>query len=235
MNELMRFVAAVLTVGVMMTGCAASEGARDGAGMTEEESLSKPLEEQYALAGERYDALYERVTAMQQDIYGGEWRTKTSAGVIPGSGFDLGGKLVGDTRDNSYYYTSFRNYVYDDSTHVTLEVVRQMWAKRGWDVTEDPMAPANTRLTVTAPDGYWYEARDWNKGEFKLAVHSPVYWGSVRKTNDAIRERLDAENAGRAHGDTFDPDEDGNVTLLPGVYRPFPAWDALEKYPSVAE
>ena len=44
--------------------------------MTEEESLSKPLEEQYALAGERYDALYERVTAMQQDVCGGEWRSR---------------------------------------------------------------------------------------------------------------------------------------------------------------
>ncbi|WP_141885577.1 hypothetical protein [Leucobacter komagatae] len=203
--------------------------------MTEEESLSKSLEEQYALAGERYDALYERVTAMQQDIYGGEWRTKTSYGVIPGSGFALGGKLVGDTRDNSYFYSSYRNYVYDDSTHVTLEDVRQMWAKRGWDVTEVPMAQGNTRLTVTDPDGYWYEVRDWNKGEFNLAMHSPVYWGDYDPLTDDIYDRLMAEDSGRAHGDTFDPDEDDYVQLLPGVYRPFPAWDALEKYPSVAE
>ena len=225
MIRVVRCVVAVVTAGVLMTGCVAGEGARDGAGMTEEESLNKPLEEQYALAGERYDALYERVTAMQQDIYGGEWRTRTPAGVIPGSGFALGGKLVGDTRDNSYYFTSFRNYVYDDSTHVTLEAVRQMWAKRGWDVTEEPMAPGNTRLTVTAPDGYWYEARDWNKGEFELAVHSPVYWGDYDPLITSIGDRRRAEDAGRAHGDTFDPDEDNYVTLLPGVYRPFPAWE----------
>ena len=218
-----------------MTGCVASEGARDSAGMTEEESLSKPLEEQYALAGERYDALYERVTAMQQDIFGGEWRAGESYGVIPGSGFALGGELVGDTRDNSYFYSSYRNYVYDDSTHVTLEEVRQMWAKRGWDVTEEPLEPENTRLTVNDPDGYWYEVRDWNKGEFNLAVDSPVYWGDYNPLTDEIYERLMAEEAGRAHGDTFDEAKDGYVHLLPGTYRPFPAWDALDTYPPVEE
>ena len=204
--------------------------------MTEEESLSKPLEEQYALAGERYDELQQRLAAMQQDIYGGEWRSRgVNFEALSGSGFALGGKLVGDTRDNSYFYSIFRNYVYDDSTHVTLEAVRQMWAKRGWDVTEEPMAPGNTRLTVTAPDGYWYEARDWNKGEFELAVHSPVYWGDYDPLITSIGDRRRAEDAGRAHGDTFDPDEDNYVTLLPGVYRPFPAWDTFDTYQPVTK
>ncbi|UTX53146.1 hypothetical protein [Leucobacter aridicollis] len=204
--------------------------------MTEEESLGRSLEVQYALAGERYVALYERVTAMQQDIYAGEWRASSvDSGVIPGSGFALGGELVGDTRDNSYYYSIFRRYSYDDVTHVTLEEIRQMWAQRGWDVAQEPMSSENTRLTVTDPDGYWYEIRDYNDGELYLSVLSPVYWGALRKTNDAIHERLDAEDAARAHGDTFDAAEDKFVHLLPGVYRPFPAWDALEKYPPVTE
>ncbi|MFF8819343.1 hypothetical protein ACF07D_15255 [Leucobacter sp. NPDC015123] len=204
--------------------------------MTEEESLGRSLEAQYALAGERYVALYERVTAMQQDIYAGEWRASSvDSGVIPGSGFALGGKLVGDTRDNSYYYTIFRRYSYDDAPHVTLEEIRQMWVERGWDVTGAPMTSENTRLTVTDPDGYWYEIRDHNDGELYLSVHSPVYWGDWGPVTDAIYEREKAEDAARAHGDAFDAAEDKFVHLLPGAYRPFPAWDALEKYPPVSE
>ena len=42
---------------VVLAGCGAGEGARDGAGMTEEESLGRSLEVQYALAGERSVAL----------------------------------------------------------------------------------------------------------------------------------------------------------------------------------
>lgn len=56
---------------------------------------------------------------------------------------------------------------------------------------------------------------------------SPVYWGDELKIIVAIGARRDAEREGGLAWYSDHPMLDGRITLLPGVYRPFPAWHAV--------
>lgn len=224
-------VAVLYALMLMLGGCtllgAATQGqVEDAAGTTEEEAMDMTLEEQYRLAGERYMELNERVAALQRDFFEDEWLDgSVSSEVIPRQGYVLGGALKGDDRENSYYFKATRWYNTDENLKPLLRKTAQAWESRGYNVAEEESPNGTIRIIATTEDGYWFAADEMD-GQLELRSHTPVYWGERRQLSRATADRRDAENKDGAPWDTTDRDENGHAYRLPGIYRPYPAWDA---------
>ncbi|WP_187976694.1 hypothetical protein [Mycetocola sp. JXN-3] len=223
-----RVVGIAACVGILaLSGCSIQDPVTDSSGITESEVKSMTLKEQYQRAGGQYQELNERVAALQKEIYPGEWREGgTDSEVVPGQGFTLGNSLKGDNRENSYYFNVFRMYITEDDLSPTFAEVARSWKAKGWEVSDGKRHSGQPRITATTPDGFWFEAKG-SPGALELTGMSAVYWGDQYALVMAIAERRDAENAAGAPWDTTDRDEQGYTYRLPGVFRPFPAWDAV--------
>ncbi|WP_187976999.1 hypothetical protein [Mycetocola sp. JXN-3] len=194
--------------------------------MTEQQALALSLKEQYQRASGQYQELNERFAELQKEIYPGEWREGgTSSEVVPDQGFARGADLEGDTRENSYYFGTNRIFLSDDDLSTVFAKIVDSWRAKGWSVTGGKRQNGVPRITATTPDGFWFEAKE-RPGELSLTGMSAVYWGDQYALLMAVAERRDAENAAGAPWDTTDRDEQGYAYRLPGVFRPFPAWDA---------
>ena len=212
----------------VFSGCAQPVEDRDVSGVTEAEAMAKPLEEQYALAGERHRELQERFAELQREIYEGTWvEGGTSSEVAPGMGDMRSSPLRGRTRDNCYDFTARRRYETDEEIRPLVEGIGALWEAHGWEVSWGELPSGRTRVTARTEDGYWFEAIE-DVESIRLIGSSPVYWGDQLALIVAVGDRRWAEDAAGAPWDTTDRDERGWAYRLPGVYRPFPAWDALE-------
>lgn len=219
---------AALACVLILSGCV--EPAQiDASGASESETLEMSLEEQYELAGARHQELNERFAELQAEILAGKWQDgSVSSEVIPGQGGTRGNDLPGATNDNSYYFSVSRWYVTDEGLKPFLRKSAQLWAARGWDVGEENYKNGTMRITTTTPEGFWFAAEE-QRGQLELTGMSPVYWGERRELSRAIAERRDAENDAGAPWSTTDRDEKGHAYRVPGVFRPFPTWNALDK------
>lgn len=135
----MRRIGRVAVVGVvlaaLLTGCAASESAKDASGVTREETQMMSLREQYVLAGKRYVELNDRVAELQRGIFQDGWKdSATRSEVIPGSGFTHGGELEGDERGESYYFPVSRWHAIEGDAKTLLTRAAKDWSAKGWDV-----------------------------------------------------------------------------------------------------
>ncbi|ODA89610.1 hypothetical protein ATY41_04870 [Leifsonia xyli subsp. xyli] len=225
MTKLTRALAAATAAGALLAGCTV-QGAKDGGGMTEDEALELPLERQYILAGERYVAVNERLADLQRELFADEWEDGgVSSEVAPGSGFSRGNDLIGDNRDNSYDYSVSRHHAVDGDIESLLREIARSWEAKGWEVSSERVLTAR-RVTTTDPDGYWFEAMAPGS-DLSLTALSPVYWGAYDSLLTAIAARREAEREAGAPGTSIDHDESNKSRFLPGVYLPFPAWNAL--------
>lgn len=217
---------------LLLSGCGSAmqteREAEDAAGTTKREAMSMTLEEQYARAGERYTELNERFAELQREFFEDEWQDgSVSSEVVPRQGYVLGGALNGDDRENSYYFTMTRWYLTDEELKPLLRMVAESWKARGWEVGEEASPNGRIRIVATTEERYWFAA-DEARGQLELSAHSPVYWGDQFALLEAIADRRDAENEAGAPWDTTDRDEKGHAYRLPGDYRPFPAWEAVD-------
>ncbi len=218
---------AALACVLMLAGCV-KPAQTDVSGATESETLEMSLEEQYGVAGVRHQELNERFAELQEELFKDEWREGgTHSEVIPGQGGTRGNDLPGATNDNSYYFSVARWYPTDTDLKQLLRDAAQLWEARGWDVGEETLFNGDIRITTTTPDGFWFAA-DERGDEIGLEGMSPVYWGERRALSRAIAERRNAQDEAGAHWDTTGLDEKGYAYRVPGVFRPFPAWNVLE-------
>ena len=223
-----RLVLLGLVVACAISGCAALIEDRDVSGVTETEAMAMPLEQQYALAGERHRELQERFAELQREIYDGPWvEGGASSEVAPMMGNMNSFPLRGRTRDNCYEFVVSRRYETESEIRPLVERIAASWEARGWDTGKDELSSGKIRVTATTEDGYWFEAFE-DENSLLLGGMSPVYWGDQLALMRAMGERRRAEDAAGAPWDTTDRDERRRAYRLPGVYRPFPAWDALE-------
>lgn len=232
-----------LSAGLLLTGCTPHEarseqgasqgaqGARDRSGATKAEAFSGSPKERYAKAGAHYKELTAFVTGVQRDIHAGTWQdSPTHSGVTPTEGYNSGMQLEGDGRGDdgsgdSYTFWLTRFYSPEEPAANVLRQTVEDWRQRGWEVGEP--VPGATRSTTTTPEGYWLEISE-SDGTIELRAFSPVFWGSYDELLTAVAERRDAEDAAKAPGTVFKVDpKTKQASLKPGVYRPFPAWDAL--------
>ena len=212
-----------------LIGCSPTVSATDTAGATREEVMAMSVQEQYALAGERYAELNEQVAALQREIFDDAWRDGgASSEVIPGSGYSRGGRLGGDERGESYYFAVSRWHSAGVDVKALLGRVSEDWSARGWKVNRESFYNGEERITTTTPDGYWFELSE-EGSEVSVEGLSPVYWGDRQKILVAIGTRRNAERESGLAWYSDHPMVEGRMTLLPGVYRPFPAWDAVEE------
>ncbi|RKW69890.1 hypothetical protein DWQ67_10460 [Galactobacter caseinivorans] len=140
-------------------------------------------------------------------------------------------KLDGDGQGDdgsadSYTFWLSRFYTPDEPVAQVLERTVEDWRRRGWDVKEK--VPGSHRFATTTPEGYWLDIKVKGAGTIALRAYSPVFWGSYDELLAAVAERRDAEDEAKAPGTVFNRDpKTKQASLKPGVYRPFPAWDAV--------
>lgn len=225
----------VLAAALLLSGCslqpALREPAVDGGGLTESEARAMSFEQQYLLAGERHQELNERLAQLQAEIFEDEWLDgSTVSEVIPWDGYVMSPGLPGITRDNTYNFSVSRWYFPEQDIATLVREVGKSWEARGWQITEETIPPGGgIRVFFTTDDGYWFECIQRGEDEIKLTGESPVYWGDSHRLIQTAAERRDAENAAGATWDTTERDERGHAYRLPGVFRPFPAWDAVSE------
>ncbi|RKW69893.1 hypothetical protein [Galactobacter caseinivorans] len=232
-----------LSLGFPLTGCTPPEaqntqqtsqenqGARDLSGATKAEAYSGPPKDRYAKAGARYKELTAFYAGVQRDIHAGTWQdSPTHSDFIPSPGYNSGMKLDGDGRSkdglaDSYTFWTTRFFTPDEPVTKVLERTVEGWRRRGWEVAEP--VPGAPRFTTTTPEGYWLEISE-SGGTVELRAYSPVFWGSYNELLREVAERRDAEYQAKAPGTVFKEDpKTKQASLKPGVYRPFPAWDAV--------
>lgn len=219
-------VAAVGCV-LLLAGCV-KPAQTDVSGATERESLEMTLEAQYELAGARHQELNERFAELQEELFTDQWQEGgIHSEVVPGQGGTRGNDLPGATNDNSYYFVVTRWHPIDTDVKQLLRDTAKVWEARGWEVSQETIFNA-LRITTTTPEGFWFAA-DERVDEIRLEGMSPVYWGDQYELVMAVGERRNAENEAGAPWDTTDLDEKGYSYRIPGVFRPFPAWNALDK------
>ena len=215
-------IALAVCVGVL-TGCAQVPDERDPSGATAAEALELSTAEQVRLADERYEALNDDFAEVQREAYSGAWRDgAVSSELIPGQGFTIGDALAGDTRENSYTFTTTRWFEPDEDVSAVIARVEESWAARGWEVSaKESSVNGERRVAAITEDGFWYSASA-SEGSLQLTAHSPVYWGDRRAISRAVAERRDAEDAAGVDWNTADRDASGAASRIPGEYRPFP-------------
>lgn len=225
MRDMFRAGALALTVALLVTGCMWQQGVEDVSGVMESEAMELSLAEQYALAGERYHEVNDRMVELQREIFEDEWREgATPSEVLPGQGANLSSAPRGATNDNSYFFSVARWHGVDGEIKPLLREIAGSWEARGWDVSGEVIA-TSLRITASTEDGFFFDLVE-EKEEIELMGFTPVYWGERRALSRAIAPRRDAENEAGAPWDTTDRDKKGYAYRLPGEYRPFPAWDA---------
>ena len=224
---------AVLVGALVLSGCSllspsSREPALDGGGLTESEAMAMSLEEQYRLAGERHQELNERFAELQAEIFEDEWLDgSTTSEVIPSSAYMVSPRMSGTTRDNTYYFDVSRWYFPQQDVVRLVREVRKSWEARGWDVIEETIFPGgDIRIFFTTDDGFRFEVNQHGEDEIKFSGHTPPYWGAQHELTSAAGALRDAENEAGVTWDTADRDAEGYAYRLPGVFRPFPAWDA---------
>ena len=210
---------------LMLAGCV-KPAQTDASGAIENDALEMTIEEQYEVAGVRHQELNERFAELQAEVFKDKWREGgTHSEVIPWQGGVRGNDLPGSTDDNSYYFSVSRWYVTDEPLRPFLEKTTQLWEGRDWEVGQEIYENGVMRITTTTPDGFWF-ALEEQRGQLELTGFSPVYWGERRALSRAIAERRNGQDEVGAHWDTTDLDEKGQSYQVPGVFRPFPAWNA---------
>lgn len=97
----------------------------------------------------------------------------------------------------------------------------------GWDVSDySSELSGNPQVQAATPEGYYFQLKEGND-ELRLTGSSPVYWANLDELQDAVVQRLDAEDvAGTVTWDATDRDDDDVGRRMPGEYRDFPAGDS---------
>lgn len=201
---------------------------RDQSGSTAVSVEHQSARERFHRASERYEELNEFVAEETQQIRDDKW--KKSGALLEFFPLDGGGMeayLRGANRDNSYYFEVTRFLPGTESLSELQQSARERWVESGWSVKEEWSDLDETlRVKAITDSGYWV-ALDEEEDGLYLTAHTPPYWGEYLPLADDIHERYEAEKARGEHA-RYDIEEDEHLSLLPGDYRPFPRWDAVE-------
>ena len=199
-----------------------------------EAAFARSLEEQYAAAARRYSEVSELLAEVQNGYFVDEWEDSgVGADFVPMGGEGFAPFMSGASNDNSYVFRLHRYHAVEGSLEALIQRVADDWRERGWETKVSGPFAGYSRVATVTPGGFSLTAQE-DDGMLTLIASSPAYWGDPDALAAAVIERGEAESAAGVHGSKY-ARVDGFARLLPGAYRPFPAWDALEKYPPVTE
>lgn len=198
-------------------------GAKDSAGMTLGEVEAMSMEQQFDLAGTRYDRVQELITDMQTAVYGGEWDWINS-GLGINSGDTATDSLKGSTVQNAYYYRIIRAFSPPGATGAQseLEPAAKYFKSKGWKteeyVPEDVEGEGggnDYELVAVTDDAYYVRYTAFALGHHTVEVWSGVWWcDDYSKLTDEVIYRIPKEK--------FLPPEEARST--PGDFIKFPKW-----------
>ncbi|UBH06727.1 hypothetical protein K8P10_002238 [Leucobacter sp. Psy1] len=200
----------------------------DADGATLEESQQLGDREGYELASRRYVEFNEFLAKEQEFIHRGDWNLSGVRNeIFPFDGGGMSASQRGMNADNSYCFEATRTTQLKSSIARILEKTEERWQLRGWSVEEyRSEVDGSSRVSAFTDTGAWISIEEATNGVL-LAAYSPPYWGEYLPLADDIHERYEAEKARGEHA-RYDIEEDEHLSLLPGDYRPFPRWDAVE-------
>lgn len=219
---------AIAIVLSLLGGCAMRTETTDRSGFALIDANAETGSERFVRASERYRELNEFLAGEMRSIAPTEWvRNGTSLGFMPRDGSGMDRYLRGAEEDNSYYFEVLRIFPEPDSTSRLQRELKSRWIRAGWSVREEVSDLDGTLRVIAVTDqDYWIAADEESDGLY-LTAHTPPYWGTYMELADDVHERYEAEKARGEHA-RFDIDEDAQMLLLPGDYRPFPRWDAVD-------
>ncbi len=198
------------------TGCASDGGgaqdARDAAGRTQAQDADLSLQDEFELAGERYEHGQAVLATAQRQISDGTWYWNGGDVRPLSAGDDAFGKApAGVTTENSYAFRAVRIIEPEGATGAVqdLEPMQRYFDEEGWGWSSAEVG-TDHEVRADTGDGWWVT---WNvrpNGQYSLGVHSEAFWA-----HDAP-ELIEAI-ALRDPADFPDASE-------PGVAEPFPKW-----------
>ena len=180
--------------------------------MTQEEVERLPLERQFDLLGERYQAMQELMTHAQRVASPNIW-TWTSHGFYPGSGDGQRWSMRGATSKNSYYLSMSRTIRLPGASGAVedAELMAEYFVAQGWSTTLRKEGARRYQVEAMTDEGYWLDYWVEPNGQYSVGVHSKVYWCNRSELSSAVIDRIPEEQ--------FDIQESP-----PGVHVPFPKW-----------
>lgn len=204
------------------TGCATNgaekgdvvtgQDTRDAAGMTRAQVEELSIEDEFRLAGERYEHGQAVLAAAQERISDGPWFWNGGdVRPVPAGADAFGDTPSGATKRNSYSFRAVRIIEPEGATGTAedLEPMQRYFDEQGWRSSSAKVGTDRETRADTG-DGWWVT---WNvrpNGQYSLGVHSEAFWA-----NDA--EELIRAIALRDPAKFPDESE-------PGVSEPFPKW-----------
>lgn len=204
------------------TGCASSgagrggdvtgQDAQDAAGKTQAQVADLSLQDEFELAGERYEHGQAVLAAAQRQISDGTWYWNGGDVRPLPAGDDAFGKAPeGATKENSYAFRAVRIIEPKGATGAVedLDPMQRYFDEEGWRWSSAKIG-TDHEVRADTGDGWWVT---WNvrpNGQYSLGVYSKAFWA-----HDA--PELIKAIALRDPADFPDKSE-------PGVSEPFPNW-----------
>ncbi len=209
-------VTVLAAVVLVTTGCASDsgdgQGARDAAGRTQAQGADLSLQDEFELAGERYEHGQAVLAAAQRQISDGTWYWNGGdVRPLPAGDDAFGEAPEGATKENSYAFRAVRIIEPEGATGAVqdLEPMQRYFDEEGWRWSSAKVG-TDHEVRADTGDGWWVT---WNvrpNGQCSLGVYSEAFWA-----HDA--PELIKAIALRDPADFPDASE-------PGVSEPFPKW-----------
>lgn len=203
---------ALAALALAMTGCSTAADAPDAAGMTREQVAELSLQDEFRLAGKRYEQGQALLAEAQRQISDGTWLWNGGdVRPLAAGGNAFGEAPDGATTGNSYFFRAARIIERDGASGAAadLEPMQRYFDDKGW---RSGSAKVGTDLEVRADtgDGWWVTWSVRPNGQSSIGVHSEAFW--TNDTKALVRATSVRDPA------TF-PD-----ASKPGVSEPFPEW-----------
>ncbi|WIA99591.1 hypothetical protein [Curtobacterium sp. MCBA15_012] len=193
-------------------GCVPGQDARDAAGTTQAQGADRSLQDEFELAGERYEHGQALLAAAQRRISDGTWYWNGGdVRPLPAGDDAFGTAPEGATRENSYAFRAVRIIEPEGATGAVqdLEPMQRYFDEEGWRWSSAKVG-TDHEVRADTGDGWWVT---WNvrpNGQYSLGVYSEAFWahdapGLIEAI--ALRDPADFPDASE-----------------PGVSEPFPNW-----------
>ncbi|MBE7195266.1 MAG: hypothetical protein INR66_22660 [Gordonia polyisoprenivorans] len=213
MHATLRATITAIVAVLMLAGCVAggTNMHEDAAGLTQADIADRSLHEEYDTYRDRYEHMQALLKDAQLQVHDGEWEWN-NGDRIPGGGHGIA-PLSGSDTKNTYDLSTSRLWSPPGATGAKrdLDPMIDYFTDQGWNVSERTIGDLHDVSGVTGDGWQLIYSIDTN-GRYALDVYSELFWTN---DGDGLSEAISSRNDGEYPAQS-----------LPGVYPPFPGWDA---------
>jgi hypothetical protein len=192
------FAVPALLVAAVQVGVVVTAQQRDAAGVTAAEAEGLPIDEQAALALERYTLTQERLSSVREIVAEEGWRIRSADGHYLGQSTFGSTERECERADAECYGFDIRFALEgQDAAGLDAEAIVEALRAAGWDL------PATGRLEAMDDDGFGLRIEGLGGDPVWVEMTSPIWWGDEYD----IREELGGERAEEDTSRTYRFDE----------------------------